>query len=285
MRWRVAGIVALAGLLTSSTPASAITIVGNFVNRYSGPDNDPTRGGGNIDAIFDAAADQWELAILDDAAVTIDYFWEPIPSALAFAFGDKLTGTIAVTTMAPWFLDITPEDDLEYSAPQLSRATLDGMTLRYGIGWSGGVGVGDAFDLLTVLVHEIGHVLSAGPDIGTECSDGDVDITPPLPFAGVAIPTSNCFHVGVPAGYSGFQPALFPSIAESERRFISDADLLYVAQNGGWHNVALTGVTAVPEPATLVLVGFGGVGWALRRLRSTSVSARSAPASRARSGR
>jgi hypothetical protein len=285
MRWKVAGIVALAGLLTSSTPASAITIVGNFLNLNSGPDDDAAVGGGNIQSIFDAAADQWESAILDDATVSIDYYWEPIPSALAFALGDTLTGTIAVTTMAPWFLDLTPGDDLEYSTPELTQATLNGMTLRYGIGWSGGVGVADAFDLLTVLVHEIGHVLSAGPNIGTECSDGDVDITAPLPFAGVAIPTSNCFHVGLPPGYSGFTPALFPFMEEGERRFISDADLLYVAQNGGWQDVALSGVTAVPEPATLVLVGFGGVSWALRRFRCASVCSRSAPASRARSGR
>ena len=269
MRWRVVAITSLVGFLSLSTPAAAITIVGNYVPFATGPDNDPASGGGNIEAVFEAAAHQWELAILDNATVSIDFFWEPIPDALAFSFGDTLTGSIAVTTMADWFVDATPETSEEYLTEELSYATLGGTTLTYGLGFSGGFDPADGHDLFTVLLHEIGHVLSAGPNIGTECSDGDVDVTSPLPFAGVAIPTFNCFHVGLPAGYTGFNPLMFPFVSTGERSFISDADLLYVAQNGGWTNVVTSNVTAVPEPASLMLVGVGGLGWVLRRVKSS----------------
>ena len=273
MRWKLAVVVSLVGFLGSSTPAAAITIIGNFLPINTGPDNDPASGGGNIQSVFEAAAQEWEQAILDDRIVTIDYFWEAIPNALAFSAGDTVSGFIAVTTMADWFVDATPETGEEYLTQELSYATLNGLTLRYGVGLSDGVDQAEGTDLFSVLVHEIGHILSAGPNISTEClPDGDVDVTAPLPFAGVAIPTSSCFHVGLPVGYSGFKPVMFPFMGDGERRFISDADLLYVAQNGGWQNIAATEVTAVPEPATMMLVGLGGLGWAARRFKSGSRS-------------
>lgn len=284
MRLRAIGILSLAGLLGCSTPSAAITIVGNFLPYESGPDSDPTKGGGNINAAFDAAAQAWESAILDTAVVTIDYYWEPIPNALAYAYGNTVTGTIAVTTMADWFLDATPELGEEYSASRESLATLNGMTLLYGTGLSGGTGAADGTDLVTVLLHEIGHVLAGGPNVLAECSDGDVDVTAPRPFAGVAIPTSNCFHVGVPDGYLGMGPALSPFLSSGERRFISDADLLYVAQNGGWQHIDIADAVPIPEPATLILVSLG-LGAAQRRRNSRLRSATRTPTDASRDRR
>jgi hypothetical protein len=269
MRWQIAAVTALFGFLSLSAPAAAITITGTYLPLSSGPDNVPANGGGNIGAVFEAAAHQWELAILDDVAVTIDFFWEPIPDALAFSFGDTVSGSIAVTTLADWFVDATPETSEEYLTQAISHASLGGTTLTYGLGFSGGLDAANGHDLFTVLLHEIGHILSAGPNIGNECSDGDVDVAAPLPFAGVAIPTFNCFHVGLPSGYTGFNPLMFPFVSTGERSFISDADLLYVAQNGGWTNVDTSDATAIPEPASVMLVGFGGLGWVLRRVKSS----------------
>ena len=99
--------------------------------------------------------------------------------ALAFGAGDTVSGFIAVSNTANWFMDPTPGTSELYTTPELSYATLDGITLRYGMGWSGGVGPAQGFDLFSVLVHGIGHVLSGGPNIALECSDGDVDYSAP----------------------------------------------------------------------------------------------------------
>ena len=52
---------------------------------------------------------------------------------------------------------------------------MDGTTLNYSVGLSGGTGAAEGFDLLTVLIHEIGHALSfVNPNVVLDYADGDV---------------------------------------------------------------------------------------------------------------
>ena len=141
------------------------------------------------------------------------------------------------------------------------------MTVNYGVGVTGGTGAADGTDLLSVLIHEIGHVLRGGsPDALADAADGDVDVTAPRPLAGLEIPvTPGDFHLARPAGYAGLDPIMFPFIDVAERRLISDADLLYVAQGGNWQEVDPARFAAVPEPATLLLLGSGLAAVSVRR--------------------
>ena len=82
-------LVTLGSLTTLSVTAlnaNAVTINRNFVappnNFFLGPfDLGPASapptlaGGGNLIDVFNAAADSWELAILDDRTLNIDFGW------------------------------------------------------------------------------------------------------------------------------------------------------------------------------------------------------------------
>jgi len=265
MRRAAITLFAFAGWLGGAAPAGALSIQGQFV-ASAGPDGDPAHGGGDIEAIFSAAAAQWEAALLDDVTVTITYFWDDNPGPLGYSVGDSRTGSIGIPNMHQLFLDATPGASEEYAAPALATATLGGTDSNYGIGFTGGSGAAAGFDLLTILLHEIGHVLSFGPNAFADYADGDVDVTAPRPLAGLALPVAGaCCHLATPAGYTGFEPLMNPFISSGERSGISDADLLFVAQGGEWAQLDPSRLAAVPEPGTLALVGLGAVGLAARR--------------------
>jgi hypothetical protein len=271
MRWGAVGVIASVLVLLSSTPVAALAIQGQLSAFATGPDNTPHHGGGNIEAVFDAAARLWEETILDDVTVTIDFGWQDGPGPLGFSFGDSRTGSIFIPNVHDWFVDATPETSEEYTTPEIAYATLDGIAVNYGSGFTGGLGAAGGYDLFTILLHEIGHVLAFGPDAFADYADGDVDVTAPRPVSGLSIPVANgCCHVAVPDGYTGVYPLLFPFVDVGERRFISDADLLFVAQGGGWERLDPSRFAAVPEPGTLTLLGLGTIGMIWRRRARTS---------------
>ncbi len=269
MRRATKAIVTLAVFLTFAAPAVAASIHGNLLSFVAGPDNSPANGGGTLEDVFEAAARYWEIALLDDVDVVIDYFWDFNGGPLAFSGGDLTSGFIAINTSGvDWFVDATPETDEEFIGPLVrDSALLGGVTVNYGVGVTGGTGAADGTDLLSVLIHEIGHILrGSSPDAVADAADGDVDITAPRPLAGLEIPvTPGGFHLARPAGYAGLDPIMFPFLDVGQRRLISDADLLYVAQGGNWREVDPERFAAVPEPSALLLLGSGLAAVAGRR--------------------
>jgi len=211
--------------------------------------------------------------------VTIDYFWDENPGPLGYSFGDGRTGTIGIPNMHELFLDATPDGNEEYATPALTDATLGGTSLNYGVGFTGGAGAAAGFDLFTILLHEIGHVLGSGPNAFPDYADGDVDVTAPRPLAGLSLPVAGgCCHLDTPAGDFDLEPVMFPFIDPGERRWISDADLLFVAQGGGWEQLDPSRFAAVPEAGTLTLVGLGAIGLSSRRTVRSKPESSAAPA-------
>jgi Asp-tRNA(Asn)/Glu-tRNA(Gln) amidotransferase A subunit family amidase len=123
--------------LRASRRPPAITIVGVPL----GGTPAASTGGGTLDALFEAAADLWEGATLDDHAVTIFYGWAALSPAFgAFeslqheADGRATGGTIVVNNalFTSWFVDATPEADEEFGAFAEARADLGGGSMNVG---------------------------------------------------------------------------------------------------------------------------------------------------------
>jgi hypothetical protein len=270
MRLQLCGFVALVCLVGVPAPARALAIIGNFQSFAVGPDDDPAQGGGNIVDIFAAAARTWEAAILDDLTVQIQFGWVPGAPVigdgpLAFSLGNHRDGEIFVSVSHDWFLDATPATAEEYATAERRLVSFGDAAYTYGLGFSGGIGAADGTDLYTVLLHEIGHVLSFGPSAFADYADGDVDVTAPRPRAGLELPVAdNCCHLQDPSGFAEFNPLMFKFIGSGERRLISDADLLFVAETGDWTQLDSRRF-AVPEPAAtgLILLALGT--WLRRR--------------------
>lgn len=267
-RWLWTSIVWL--VLASGAPdARALTIVG--VNLGIGMPPESSAGGGDIDVLFAAAAGLWERAIRDEHTVTIQYGWGRLPEFLGYAIpfeedGRTAGGTLFITN-APdvtWFLDATPLGDLEYGPRRDDFADYGGASGAMNVGRTYAAtdaGAIAGYDALSVLLHEIGHTLGVVDGFTGflhETADGDVDVTDPLPHAGASIPVlADGDHLEAPTAMYGF-------FSRGERRLLSAADVLAVAQGNGFAHVDLD-PARVPEPATLALVALGLAGLLVHR--------------------
>lgn len=266
--WRAAGLqVLIALLLLAGWPAAhALAIHLTFAapgqrsvlsnnGRFAFPA--AVTGGGDVAAVFTAAARTWESLLHDDRSFNITVGWVSTFSngvLAAAAPGSDRFNEIALSTRLSHYADPTPDESSEFSGYAEFSADLGGGPINTGRGFAGGPGV-NGFDLLTTALHEIGHIL------------GNPFDQPPLgslaalpvnggPFAGTALP---CFVQSGICGHLNLRAALMNpggAFGTYTRALISGADLLFVATDGGFgsiDNAAVGPRAAVPEPPAVAL--------------------------------
>jgi len=261
-------LAGLVGAMTGFCPrARALTIIPTFnwsaTDQYIDPDG--VNRTADLIPIMEYAASYWESIILDEHTIQVDFYWKDIihlgdTAQNAYDAADRVTDcTIRIDTgieypsgewcALPLYLDPVPSDSVEYDmrptvyhtlAPQRQLDWFDGSppagleASYHGHPLAASGPEVDRTDVLSVLLHEIGHVLGVGGRLWQpETGDGDYDFNPA--WIGGASAAVNCYDaVDNRIHLAPTQALMHPFIASRERRLPGTADILAEAASAGW---------------------------------------------------
>ena len=185
-------------LLPLGSPVVALEIRGTLGSDSAAPGFDPDAS--QLQAVFDEASAYWEDIIEDTATVRITFRYKDINAlasggALLVSNGKPFSGSISIdSTPRSWYFDADPSGHSEFA---LEQRTYQDYSSNQQSAWFNGAPpellevsfAGPAtqsapsmaqqgFDMYTILLHEIGHVLglSHAQLAGAETIDqGDYD--------------------------------------------------------------------------------------------------------------
>lgn len=195
-RRRLAALAAALFSLTLAAPASALTIELDY-DEDNTPSWDPT--GSRLMSIAQAAANIWQWHILDDRSIHFDISWDNlddenrlakyVPSYVPLDSIDLVFSTERDGVPVNWFIDETPLVNEEFGALEVTLARdlnaqhideafagpVPGL-MEVGVSsraLSGSAAFGN-IDLLSIMMHEMGHALG----MNYSFNDDDYDFDP-----------------------------------------------------------------------------------------------------------
>ena len=220
------------------------------------PDFDSDCSG--LQALFEEAARRYENILMDTHPLTINYWYEDLSGGTH----GMHTGAVYDTTspyretecniridtredlggaFRNWFIDQSPENDDEFDMQRILYRDLDpaAQAVAYNgatpdvfeAGYIGAATHPDAvdhMDMLSTIMHEIGHSLGvawSGP-ANAETADGDYDV-PPFLVGGATMAVNHAVNTNHLAGEF---PMMRPAPIYSQRRLPCNADLFAFAQ-------------------------------------------------------
>lgn len=264
-----AGCLAALLMTFHASPSRGIDIVIQLQNEGKNPSYDPN--GARLSSILNAAARIWEDVLPGDGTYEIDVFYDELDNGTlgqwSYQFGGDNnlridpTPRTAAGGVRNWFIDPTPFDNAEFnmtgadfpgalfykdltrvqkanfagSPPDLMEVGFGGSLTTAGLPNSvfSGADPSNAFDMLSVALHELGH------ELGIESSslESSWDVRPQwiAGINGVEIDAINGDHGHIAAPSA----LMFSGIATGQRVLPSAIDIFAVADDEGYNVVDL----------------------------------------------
>ncbi len=248
-------LASAAGLAAASGSANAINIVLNFNANVPGA----VGTAGTARHLITAAANMWEDWIEDTHTLTLTIDWSPIGGSILAQHGltgqggaphRETSGNIQFDSGRNWFIDSTPLDNSEFNMQETiwrdvsagnRTAWFNGTAHdEFEVGYQGGGGPANTFDLLSVALHEMGHALgmsAANTATQSQTSDGDYDFSTTLTRGGaLAARTASGTNI---AHLACNICLMFPSSGLATRTLPTPTDIFSMASASQWTDIDL----------------------------------------------